>query len=47
MNNIEVDELFKSIDLSSKGFITIDDIRDNDLMSEEVKKAKEKKKDCT
>lgn len=36
MNNTEIDKLFKSIDLNNKGYIIIDDIRDNDLMPEEV-----------
>jgi hypothetical protein len=36
MNNIQADELFKSIDLNNKGYITKEDINKIDFMTEEV-----------
>lgn len=38
MNSVEIEELFKSIDISNNGYITIKDIKDNDIMTEEVSK---------
>ena len=37
MNYIQADELFKSLDLSNKGYITKEDISRIDFMTEEVK----------